>query len=477
MADRPPAPAGLHLVPAAGIRSADDGRVIVGGSPPRLLRLSAAGAARVRAWFDGEAVGVGGAERRLARRLLDAGVAHPRSSMPDPSHGRVVVVIPARDEPGVAAIAPALADARPVIVVDDGSDEPIRATGAIEVVRRAESGGPGTARNDGGRRAIELGAEFVAFVDADVDAHRGWIDGLLGHFADSNVAAVAPRVRPAVGTSTLERYEQTFPSLDLGSSQASVGPGRAVAYAPSAALVVRAAAFEQLGGFDPELRFGEDVDLVWRFVAAGWTVRYEPTVEVRHRARADWRSWARQRRDYGSSAAALAARHGDAVAPARAPVGVYATVAAGVLAPFPVAAAVGAVEAVAADRRVAGSLDEHHDRQLVLGGLATATQTTVIALLRAWLPVTAIVAASGRRPRRRMVALLVGVVAAEVASTPRPLGWLRTVALRLVDHTAYGVGVWSGLNRVGRTGLSAIMPAVSRPGVRSDPPPGDTVSG
>lgn len=474
MADRPPAPAGLHLVAAAGLRVEEDGCVLVGGSPLRLVRLSAAGARIVRDWFDGAAVGESEAERRLARRMLDAGIAHPRPA--EVPAGEVVVVLPALDEPEITEIAAELADGRPVIVVDDGSDPPIPThDDRVEIVRRSSPGGPGVARNDGLRRATDRGAEFVAFVDADVDAPPGWVDRLLAHFGDPDVVAVAPRVRPNIGTAVLERYEATFPSLDLGDQPAMVGPGRAVAYVPSAALVVRASAFAAAGGFDPALRFGEDVDLVWRLVDAGHTVRYDPAVEVRHRARANWRAWLAQRRDYGSSAAVLAQRHGQAVAPSRAPVGVYAAIASAAVAPVPVAVGVAAAEGVAAHRRVAASLGAHHDPALVRGGLLAAARSTVLAFLRAWLPVTAAVAFTGRRPRRRLAALLTAAVVAEVAQSPRHLGWIRTAAVRAVDHSAYGVGVWTGILRVGRRGLAAISPVLSRPGVRAEPTATDTV--
>ena len=55
-----------------------------------------------------------------------------------------------------------------------------------------------------------------------------------------------------------------------------------VAYVPTAALVVRRAALG--GGFDETMRYGEDVDLVWRLVEAGHRVRYEPAVQVAHTA-------------------------------------------------------------------------------------------------------------------------------------------------------------------------------------------------
>ena len=51
---------------------------------------------------------------------------------------------------------------------------------------------------------------------------------------------------------------------------------------PSAALLVRADVVDGPDLFDPALRGGEDVDLVWRLGEAGWDVRYEPSSTVAH---------------------------------------------------------------------------------------------------------------------------------------------------------------------------------------------------
>ena len=72
------------------------------------------------------------------------------------------------------------------------------------------------------------------------------------------------------------------------------------------------------GGFDPSLRVGEDVDLVWRLHDGGWLVRYDADVVVTHDTRGTWRSWWRQRERYGESTADLATVHGARVAPLRA---------------------------------------------------------------------------------------------------------------------------------------------------------------
>ena len=98
MSDRPPAPAGLHLVADPSLVRRDGGRVLVGGSPFRLMRLSDAGARVVGRWLDGSPVR-DGAEAALARRLLDAGSMHPA---PDATPDRqATVVTPVKNDGAV----------------------------------------------------------------------------------------------------------------------------------------------------------------------------------------------------------------------------------------------------------------------------------------------------------------------------------------------------------------------------------------
>ena len=61
----------------SGTRLVAGGTVLVGGSPVRVLRLTPAGARAVAGWFSGVPVADSAAARTLARRLLDAGIAHP----------------------------------------------------------------------------------------------------------------------------------------------------------------------------------------------------------------------------------------------------------------------------------------------------------------------------------------------------------------------------------------------------------------
>ena len=51
-----------------------------------------------------------------------------------------------------------------------------------------------------------------------------------------------------------------------------------------AATLFRRSAFDEVGGFDPQLfMYGEDVDLSWRLRARGWRLRYLPRLAVVHR--------------------------------------------------------------------------------------------------------------------------------------------------------------------------------------------------
>ena len=295
------------------VRVTDGGRVLVGGSPLRVLRLSEAGARVVADVMAGRAVAGDGraSVARLLDRLVDAGLAHPRPTAGPFTEADVAVVIPSRGRaprlvPGRGPGSPA------VVVVDDGSEPPLGPIAGATVVRRAPSGGPAAARNTGWPT---VDAPLVAFVDADCAPPPGWLGPLLAHFGDPRVAAVAPRIASEAGPGPLARYEATGSPLDLGPLEGRVAPMTRIAYVPATALVVRRAALEELGGFAEDLRFGEDVDLVWRLVAAGHRVRYDPRSVVVHEPRATLAGWARQRFDYGSSSGPLAVRHPGALTP------------------------------------------------------------------------------------------------------------------------------------------------------------------
>ena len=464
----------MRYRPDPSTRLLPDGRTLIGGSPLRLFRLTAGGGRWFQSLVGGEdldvpgprgpegSAGVGGA---LLRRLLDAGVVHPdpRSGPVDQVAGGAppacTVVVPVRDRPEqLASLLESIDRAggvAEVVVVDDGSldaaaHEQVAERFGASYLRLERSRGPAAARDAGIRLA---GHEVVVLVDSDVVVTVGWLEPLLAHLADPVVAAVAARVRTAAdpaGSGRLAGYESRRSPLDLGDVPAPVAAGTRVAYVPAAALLLRRAAYLDVGGFDVELRFGEDVDLEWRLADRGWTVRYEPASVVFHPPRPDVGKWLRQRFEYGTAAAALDRRHPGSVAPWRASrwsLLVWLLVLAG----HPGAALLVAGGTGAALARRLDDLPASEAVAMVGRGHLAAGRSLAGALVRTWWPLVLVGSCCSRRIRRAgALALVVAVLdrsrsaGAGGSPTDLPLG--------VLDDMAYGAGVWWGCVRHRRWG-------------------------
>lgn len=436
-------PADFGVVADSGLRRLDDGTVLVGGSPLRVVRLTQAGARLIDAWAEGAPVGEGLSGQRLARRLLDAGLVHPRPASSPYTPRDVSVVVPVRDRPlQVDRLVRLLDPVGEVLIVDDGSCEPL----AQAAVRHPHPRGPAAARNSGWRRATR---PVVAFVDSDCEPTTGWLEPLLAHLCDPRVAVVAPRIASSPGDAgVVARYEQVRSPLDLASSPGRVLARTRIGYVPAAALVVRREVLEAVGGFDEAMPYGEDVDLVWRVARTGRTVRYEPRAVVHHPPRPHVVAWLQQRFSYGTSAAPLARRHPGALAPLAVSRWSFAAwLAAGLGRPRLAATlALGTAAMLPAKLRTLRHPVREGFRLAVLGHLFAGRQVAE-ALLRAWWPLAVTAAIPSRRVRRGVVvAATVPYLVEWVLRRPRvdPLRWN---ALRLLDDFAYGAGVWWGCLR------------------------------
>ncbi len=444
-------PNGFTVVLDEAVVRADGGRTLFGGSPARMLYLRPEA---VRLLGGSRLTVRDAAGATLARILLDRGMAHPQLPARPASAAEVSVVVPVRDRPReLARLLSGLAAELDVVVVDDGSTSPrtaevARAAGA-RVVRQEVSLGPAAARNRG---LAEVAAPLVAFVDSDVVPRPGWLEALLPHFEDPALALVAPRVAGPLPVPSarpggwVARYEQARSSLDMGASPAPVRPRGRVAYVPTAAVLARVSALG--GGFAEQLQVGEDVDLVWRLVEAGWRVRYEPAGEVSHEHRVQVGEWLSRKAFYGTSAAPLALRHPGSV-PVLASSPWAATVWALLLLQrrwswVAAAAVTGAATARLARRLTRSDHPWRAAARLTPYGLVSTGWQTASLLMRHWWPLTAAACLVSRRARRAaLVAALVEAAADRhrVAAAQDLVGY--TVAHRL-DDLAYGAGLWAG---------------------------------
>jgi mycofactocin system glycosyltransferase len=461
-----PLPEGMGLALDRSVRTFRHGTVLVGGQPGRLITLTAAGADSLTTFLDGGPVSV--ATRQLGRRLVRAGMAHPRRGGPTPAavdRSRTTVVVPVRDRSDaldrcLGSLGPDVA----VVVVDDGSEDPVSVERVCRrhrarLISRSVNGGPAAARNEA---LASIDSELVAFLDSDCSASEDWLAGLVWLFDDPEVAAVAPRVRPepSVGgarRSVLARFSSARSALDMGPDEGEVGPDRRVRYVPTAALVVRTASLGR--GFDPGLRVGEDVDLVWRLLDEGGHVRYVPEVTVHHREPSTWGGLLTRRLRYGTSAGPLSRRHPDRLALVELrpwPTAAVAALMAG--RPRVAAAVVVASAAVLACRvRPFGIPPGLTVRWAVEGAGWTAIGLGRAATMLAG---PAVVCAAWRSRRT-------AVTTALLVLTPPVVEWWRrrpdldpgrwTLAC-MADDVAYGAGVWIGCLR--ERSLRPLLPAV-----------------
>jgi glycosyltransferase involved in cell wall biosynthesis len=193
-----------------------------------------------------------------------------------------------------------------VIVADNGSDDAGRAfveelasdDARVRLVDASGRRGPAHARNVGVAHARGVS---VAFCDADDVVSDGW------------VAAMGDALRlvpAATGPQEQQRLNPPWLANAYGSRLGS-SPQRFAAifpFGPSSNLGVRKQVFLDLGGFDPAMKVGEDVDLCMRLWLADQELRFVPAAVVHYRNRGEvWQLW-KQAVLYGSAGPAIVRR-------------------------------------------------------------------------------------------------------------------------------------------------------------------------
>jgi GT2 family glycosyltransferase len=173
----------------------------------------------------------------------------------------------------------------------------------LQVVSAAGERSPAHARNVGAERAR---CDWILFLDADCRASPGLLDAFLAVPVADDVGALAGEIVPAGdGTTVAERYGAARSFLNQQSHLAHPYLPRAVA----ANLMVRRAAFDQVGGFYEGVRAAEDTDFSWRLQRAGWRLELRPEARVEHRYRATLGELRAQWRGYAAGRAWLRRRY------------------------------------------------------------------------------------------------------------------------------------------------------------------------
>jgi glycosyltransferase involved in cell wall biosynthesis len=161
-----------------------------------------------------------------------------------------------------------------VFIVDDASTRPVRPadslmqTGRVALLRSEAHLGIGGARNLG----CEAGsAAMLAFLDAD------------DVWPAESVRALVASMKPtdAYASGRVEHFADA--SADAGMA---IPPGAQHAVLPGSTML-RRKDYAAIGGFRPELRVGEFVDLMARGMASGWSGGRSESVVLRRRVHRD----------------------------------------------------------------------------------------------------------------------------------------------------------------------------------------------
>jgi glycosyltransferase involved in cell wall biosynthesis len=200
----------------------------------------------------------------------------------------VTVIIPTHN-PGAhlhSAVRSAVEQSVPperIILVDDGSDESyhefiesmLSESGCIELVRQTNSGCP-AARNTGLKLAT---TGFVAFLDHDDVWHRDFLQTVLSPLAEGDLAA---------GFCCVQHMRHDGRLVDKFSQRKKEFPGIGdfLSSDPTAcgsSSVYRRECLDEVGGFDPEWKYGEIPELYCRLFKNGWRVRHGSEILVFYR--------------------------------------------------------------------------------------------------------------------------------------------------------------------------------------------------
>lgn len=198
-----------------------------------------------------------------------------------------------------------------VLVVDNGSrDGSTLAVAARHGVRVVVEPRPGLdrARNRG---TAETTSPIVAFLDDDTRPEPKWAGAVQRAFSDPAIGAVSGLVLAAELRSWTQRAFERNGGMRKGFEVRHFSrEGHSFGVRPQEAGIgancaFRRTIFDAVGGFDVALdlgtptRGGGDLDMLYRVQEGGATVRYDPSMWIRHVHRSDVRGLVRQFVGYG----------------------------------------------------------------------------------------------------------------------------------------------------------------------------------
>lgn len=210
----------------------------------------------------------------------------------------VSVIVPVYNDPeGLAETLAALADQSypdyEVVVADNGSTDATPAVARafreanpdlVTLVAETEIQGSYAARNTGIRAARD-DTEVFTFLDADSTVSRGWIERAVAAMEERGAEYMGCRVE--IPREDDEGFVARYDRLTGFPVSRYV---REEGYAPTNCLLVTRETLAAVGGFDPRLVSGGDLEFGRRVRRSGRELHYAPEAVVTHPPRSSLRS-------------------------------------------------------------------------------------------------------------------------------------------------------------------------------------------
>lgn len=164
------------------------------------------------------------------------------------------------------------------IIINDGSTDKSRhllKNYPVYQIEHKENLGLSAARNTA---LTHASGELIASVDSDVTIDPTWLETLVLHFQNPNLAGINGRMIEANTVAIPDRWRSVHMEQNLG-THANADPNMIF----GCNTVFRVAALEEVGGYKSKLRTNnEDYDLFMRVRENGWAFRYEPRALCHH---------------------------------------------------------------------------------------------------------------------------------------------------------------------------------------------------
>ena len=150
-----------------------------------------------------------------------------------------------------------------------------------------------------------VGSDVLGFVDSDAKVEREWLNKLVTHLGDPQIAGVSGNIE----TWNTENAWARSIGYDLKSRYARLK--KYVVRVATMNLLLKKRIIEEVGGFDENLQSQYDTDLGFRITKRGYKILFEADAKCYHFHRSTLKGYFRQQLQYGKNTTKLYLKHGN----------------------------------------------------------------------------------------------------------------------------------------------------------------------